>query len=143
MKPDKKICSAANQFLTSVSILEVLPTVQQKADFADKAIKTILDLNHCGFCLKEYTPAFPIHDTCQGCSVKDDERIDKSFDCPLQKSANYQLIPLQTTESFWVYGLFPGGAIVGLSPLGHLLLMFGLQKNLMLQCYSICNGCHN
>jgi len=124
MKPDEKVFPAANQFLASISILEVLLTVQQKAEFADRAIKTILGLNHCGFCLKGYKTLSPIHDTCLGCSVKDEERVDKSFDCPLRNSINHRLIPLCTTESFFGYFLVSGESIEQLSLFEPLLLNF-------------------
>lgn len=124
MKLDKKLFPAANQFLASVSILEILPTVQQKAEFADRAIKTILGLDHSGFCLKGYKPSSPIHDTCQDCRLKDTESDGKSFDCPLQKNATYRLIRLQTTESFFGYFLLSGESVNRFNSVEHLLLNF-------------------
>jgi hypothetical protein len=42
----------ASELLASVSILEILPTVQQKVEFADRAIKSVIGLTGLGFCVK-------------------------------------------------------------------------------------------
>jgi len=124
MIPESNINKAANEFLTSVSILEILPTVQQKAEFADRAIKTILDLKHFGFCLHGYKPLHPFAADCQGCLMKDAERMDKPFGCPLQNSLNHRVIPLQTTEYFFGYFIVSGDSIEQLFPVEQLLSNF-------------------
>lgn len=114
----------ASELLASVSILEILPTVQQKVEFADRAIKTVIGLNGSGFCVKGYLPSSPMDVACPGCSFKDEKRIDEPFDCPLQKSANLRLIPLSTSETFFGYFIIPGEFAEQIIQYEHLLLNF-------------------
>ena len=114
----------ASELLASISILEILPTIQQKVEFAGRAIKTVIGLTGSGFCVKGYLPSSPMDVACPGCSFKDEKRINEPFDCPLQKSANLRLIPLSTSETFFGYFMIPGEFAEQIIQYEHLLLNF-------------------
>jgi len=124
MIPDNRVITITSELLASVSILEILPTIQQKVEFADRAMKTILGFTDSGFCLREYLPSFPVDAACLGCRVKDAARMDRLFDCPLQNNPNYRMIPLSTTESFFGYFLVSEEFIKQIFVFEHLLLNF-------------------
>jgi PAS domain S-box-containing protein len=110
------------ELLASISILEVLPTVQQKVEFADRAIKTVMGIDNSGFCIREYNPSTPIDPACQSCRIKNEINRDTPFDCPLKQSKNHRLVPILTSESFLGYFIVPAGP-VELSYLNEQLLL--------------------
>lgn len=98
--------------------------MQQKVDFVDRAMKTILGLDQSGFCIIGYTSSSPVDVTCPGCRLKYETIGYQLFDCQLQYCDNYRVIPIQSVNSFFGYFLLFGDSIEASIPFEHLFENF-------------------
>jgi len=144
--PEKVNTPAADELLAAISILEVLPTIQQKTEFADRAIKTVIHLDKSGFCVKGYIPTSSIDTACSNCNVLNETGPDEQFVCPLHTRLNIRLIPIDTSESFFGYFIVFGDSIDRFIQFETILLNFltifsiaidNLQKSLSLEILNL------
>jgi two-component sensor histidine kinase/PAS domain-containing protein len=97
----------ANELLASAGILDVLPSIRQKAEFAERALQTVLGLEDTTLCLKGYDAPPTTKPACAECGVKNRAGTSERFECPLAHNENNRMIQIGTVDSFLGYLIIP------------------------------------
>jgi two-component sensor histidine kinase/PAS domain-containing protein len=114
----------ANELLASAGILDVLPSVRQKAEFAERALQTVLGLEDSTLCLKGYDEPPTTKPACAECGVKNRAGTSERFECPLAQDKNYRLIQIGTVDAFLGYLIIPEASVEKSHHRDDLLLNF-------------------
>ncbi len=136
-QPAEKI---ATQLLAAASFLSALPSIQQKADFAEHAIKTVMGLHDAILCLKECGGPAGRHSACESCTIRK-EAVPPQEACLLTRDDHFRVIPLAAGNATLGVLILPHTS-PPLSPahnelLSNLLLMLSISIENLLQAEHI------
>jgi signal transduction histidine kinase len=102
-RPPQEITSAAFELLASVSIVEILPSIEQKVEFVERAIKTVLGIEKNSICIKGRYSIKKDDEKCAGCLSSRLTKDFKFFECKRSLETGIKSMKIETSEYFFGY----------------------------------------
>ncbi len=124
MKRNRESEKIAAELLAGIGFLEILPSIQQKAEFAQECIKRVIGLNSSILCINGFQSNHLANPVCISCGSRGLVSHGERFICPLLNDPAYRLFQIYTTDYFFGYLFIPSATETLFDQVEILLLNF-------------------